>query len=375
MSAPRVFPSFALTRFKSPAAASLFFFHLLASPFFPSRPGAVGSASAFACPFFSFLRTASGTVSVAENTNVCRSSICDGRRFSVSGGSSSASTAGALPPLPFPPRPSSRPSPPSRSAPSLKIFSVSGVALAAPRGLATRGGIGRASITVASSAKWPRSTIRSASSRTRNCSLPRSAKCSWFRSFMSSQSRPGVATTTSGRRASRRSCFCALIPPTTGTTETSACRATEASISLTCIASSRVGATIRARRALRRRFSRVPASAPERPRSSASAAKGSSSSSLASPPGSPRERFASDGSRGSSFASGSSESDSDASASSSLCVRSRLRIGRPNASVFPDPVSAAPMTSHRPLIAGFRHSRGSASGREPELLKRAEQRG
>ena len=267
MSAPRVFPSFALTRFKSPAAASLFFFHLLASPFFPSRPGAVGSASAFACPFFSFLRTASGTVSVAENTNVCRSSICDGRRFSVSGGSSSASTAGALPPLrPFPPRfpPPASPSPPSRSAPRLlKTFSVSGVALAAPRGLATRGGIGRASITFASSAKWPRSTIRSASSRTRNCSLPRSAKCSWFRSFMSSQSRPGVATTTSGRRASRRSCFCALIPPTTGTTETSACRATEASISLTCIASSRVGATIRARRALRRRFSRVPASAPE----------------------------------------------------------------------------------------------------------------
>ena len=26
-------------------------------------------------------------------------------------------------------------------------------------------------------------------------------------------------------------------------------------------------------------------------------------------------------------------------------------------SAFPDPVSAAPMTSHRPLIAGFRHSR------------------
>jgi hypothetical protein len=32
-------------------------------------------------------------------------------------------------------------------------------------------------------------------------------------------------------------------------------------------------------------------------------------------------------------------------------------MGNPNASVLPEPVSAAPMTSQRPLMAGFSASR------------------
>mmetsp|Transcript_8901 Transcript_8901/g.36379 ORF Transcript_8901/g.36379 Transcript_8901/m.36379 type:complete len:395 (-) Transcript_8901:440-1624(-) len=331
--------------------------------FFLSSP-----ANACACLFFSFRLTLSGTVSVAEKTNVCLSSICDGRRLTAAAPSPlastmSVSTISALPPFcplpPFFPRGASA----SAFPRLLKTLSVSGVALAAPGGRLILGGTGSVSMMSLSSLKCPRSTMRSASSRTRKLSRPRSTKCSWPCWCMSSHSRPGVATTTSGRRLSSRSCFWTLIPPTTGTTSTSVCFATALSMSHTCMASSRVGARISARSARRFRSSFIPASAPAQPLSSRTNANGSSPSaspfsspsfsspSFSSPPF-PSPPFASPRSIGSA----SSDSDSDSSASSSRCARILCRIGSPNASVLPLPVSAAPMTSHLPLIAGLRHS-------------------
>mmetsp|Transcript_8682 Transcript_8682/g.32477 ORF Transcript_8682/g.32477 Transcript_8682/m.32477 type:complete len:208 (-) Transcript_8682:1291-1914(-) len=206
--------------------------------------------------------------------------------------------------------------------------------------------MGSVSIIECSSWKCPRSTILSASSSTRKFNRPKSRKCSWPCAFMSSHKRPGVATTISGRFDSNRSCFCKLIPPTTGTIPISgACFPIARSMSHTCMASSRVGATISARRALRRFGSLNPAVAPVRPDSSRTFANGSSGSCSSS------AFFAS-----STGGFSSSLSLSLSSRSWSICVSSRCRMGIPKARVFPLPVSAAPITSHRPLIAGFKHS-------------------
>ena len=59
-----------------------------------------GRFDVHALPFFNFLRTESGTVSVALKTNVCRSSICFGRRanaFCLSSSSVSSANASVAP--------------------------------------------------------------------------------------------------------------------------------------------------------------------------------------------------------------------------------------------------------------------------------------
>mmetsp|Transcript_32435 Transcript_32435/g.104950 ORF Transcript_32435/g.104950 Transcript_32435/m.104950 type:complete len:268 (-) Transcript_32435:405-1208(-) len=144
--------------------------------------------------------------------------------------------------------------------------------------------------------------MRSTSSRTKKRS--RDSSCKWLLpSLINSHSRPGVATTTGGLDSSCRRCLSRDMPPTSATIARAVrprCGAAEAAASKceqTCIASSRVGVSMRANN---------PSSPP--------------------PPPSPPPR-------------------------ASKRSISRWRMGRPKARVLPEPVSAAPTTSRNPCNA------------------------
>ena len=150
--------------------------------------------------------------------------------------------------------------------------------------------------------------MRSASSRTKNESALSSVKCSWPLCIVS-HIRPGVATMTAGFLFKSRSCFSFDIPPTTGHTSIFVYTATARIMAQTWSANSRVGATMSAR-------------------STSGNCSESSSSFVAYPSGKPIP-----------------------------WESKRCKIGNANAKVFPLPVCAAPMISHRPFVAGSKHSR------------------
>mmetsp|Transcript_11005 Transcript_11005/g.16569 ORF Transcript_11005/g.16569 Transcript_11005/m.16569 type:complete len:218 (+) Transcript_11005:1330-1983(+) len=103
-----------------------------------------------------------------------------------------------------------------------------------------------------SSAKWPSSTMRSASSTTRNLNLDKSLNAMRSSSSSNSQRRPGVATTTCTGRTPHnwRRCFCSAMPPTMVTISMRAASRNTEQISFVteviCMASSRVGAMMMA---------------------------------------------------------------------------------------------------------------------------------
>mmetsp|Transcript_33231 Transcript_33231/g.78813 ORF Transcript_33231/g.78813 Transcript_33231/m.78813 type:complete len:232 (-) Transcript_33231:692-1387(-) len=165
-----------------------------------------------------------------------------------------------------------------------------------------------------SSANCPCCIIRSASSITRKERLPMSQRCC-SPVLRRSQRRPGVATMTAGRFCSSLDCFWAEIPPRIGTTPTLHTDPTAFRCLHTCMASSRVGASTRAR----------------------------------SGPG-----F---GHRFSDTATAPPASLSPWSSLTRMCM-----IGRPNARVLPLPVCAAPMTSFQSRIAAGTHSAWTGVG-------------
>ena len=154
-------------------------------------------------------------------------------------------------PVPFADRFLDAKSPPPPSRDSARVAEYSSVCRRMRnRPLTSASCLSTSCIMCFSSLKCPCSTMRSASSRTRNWRLPIAERCS-SPSCINDHSRPGVPTTMSGLRDSMRRCFGRAMPPTNATSTRSVFAVTASMWRLTCIASSRVGATTRARKLAR----------------------------------------------------------------------------------------------------------------------------